>query len=72
MDNILDQKVKDLAIENDAYIEFFHHHNVDFYCNGKLTLKQALQNANVETEVCLEYAQSVLNESPRKYGVKIE
>jgi len=72
MDNILDQKVKDLAIENDAYIEFFHHHNVDFYCNGKLTLKQALQNANVETEVFLDYAQSILNETPRKYGVKIE
>lgn len=72
MDEILNIKISDLAKSNFAYIQLFQSYNIDFYCKGNATLKEALDNSGINSGAFLEVLKKINKETSKKYAVDVE
>lgn len=72
MDNILNQKIGDLAIKDYALIQLFQKYKIDFYCKGKLTLSEGLKNAKINKNEFLNQLKKMNLKTPTSYNVNIE
>lgn len=72
MEELLNVKIQDLAKVNFANIQLFQSYNIDFYCKGSLTLKEALDNAGVNYSYFLGELKKIQEDSPKKYAVDVE
>src|SRR5690554_1811384 len=72
MDPLLDQKVSEIAINNFAFIKLCQEFNIDFYCNGNATLKEALKNSDRNETEFLIRLKEVNDNKPYGFNGKIE
>src|SRR5690554_564524 len=72
MNNILDQKIGDLAIRDYSFIQLFQKYKVDFYCKGNLTLDEGLRNAKINSHDFLNELEKIRAKNSTEYKVKIE
>src|SRR5690554_3147068 len=72
MKQILNEKIGDLAIESFSFIQLFQKHKVDFYCEGNLMLKKALNNAEIDVDMFLKEFTELQIQKKYLYNVKID
>lgn len=72
MKQILNQKIGDLAIESFSFIQLFQKYKVDFYCEGSLMLKEALNNAEIDVDMFLKESTELQFQKNHLYNVKID
>ena len=67
-----DIKVGELARENFAIIQFFIKHNIDFFCKGTKSLREALDESGAEKEKFLEELEDIRSHEVQRYAVDID
>ena len=72
MEELLKIKIQDLAKENFSNIQLFQSYNVDFYCKGGLTLKEALTNSSVNQDEFLGKLKKIQENEHIKYEVDVK
>src|SRR5690554_809264 len=72
MEHLLEEKISSLAIDDFAFILVAQEFNVDFYCKGNATLKEALRVANINEKKFLSDYNKNKDQNKRDYSVKIE
>jgi len=72
MEEKLDVKIGDLATENHEVLRLFLRYNIDFYCRGKLSLKEVLEHSDFNIDDFLKEFNELNKLPKRKYEVKIE
>ncbi|MEO6843867.1 MAG: DUF542 domain-containing protein [Ginsengibacter sp.] len=69
---LLDIEVGKLARENFAVIQLFIKNNIDFFCKGTKSLKEALAESGVEKEKFLNELEEIPSRGPQLYAVDVE
>lgn len=69
---LLDIKTGDLARENFAIIQLFKRNNIDFFCKGSRTLKEAVAESGTEQEKFLKELNEIRSRKPLSYAVNVE
>lgn len=71
MEELKDATVGQLARDNFSYIQFFTRHYVDFYCHGKLHLKEALAETGIAEESVKKELEAISQTPAQDYQVDI-
>ncbi|MEO9022272.1 MAG: DUF542 domain-containing protein [Ginsengibacter sp.] len=69
---LLDIEVGKLARENYAIIQLFNKNNIDFFCKGTKSLKEALAESGTEKEKFLKELKEIRSCKPQLYAVDVE
>jgi regulator of cell morphogenesis and NO signaling len=69
---LLDIKVGELARENFAIIQLFNRNNIDFFCKGGQSLKEALDESGTGEEKFLKELAEIRLQGPQLYVVNVE
>ncbi|PKR81120.1 iron-sulfur cluster repair di-iron protein [Brumimicrobium salinarum] len=72
MKHILNQKVSDLAVKNFAILQFFIEHQIDFYCEGNLSLEEAIKKSDLDQKEILSQIEEINKQDALNYSVDIE
>ena len=67
-----DIKVGQLARENFAVIQLFNKNNIDFFCKGTRSLKEALAESGTGEEGFLKELEKISAQKPQLYAVDVE
>lgn len=67
-----DIKVGELARENFAVIQFFIKQNIDFFCKGTKSLREALEESGAEKKEFLKELEEIRSHEVQCYGVDID
>ncbi len=72
MEELMNAKVGELAKRNFLYIRLFTKLEIDFYCHGELTLKEAAEEAGADGKILTDKLKEIEETPSRNYEVKIE
>ena len=69
---LLDIEVGELARENFAIIQLFIKNNIDFFCKGNKSLKEAVAESGAENEKFLKKLEGIRSCEPQLYSVDVD
>lgn len=72
MNDILEQKIADIARSDYRYLNLFIELKMDFFCKGNQSVKEAMKEASVEETIFIEKLKTCDNFVSTSYHVNIE